>query len=475
MPSCYSAAWRLVGRVGLAVVPDCDVLATDWHRQAAMLEIAAMRQYQELRRLTPDGIRARNLPETAAVLADLAGAASELSRSVDLALLQASQAAANPLPLLCLRCRISHALEAWLVAAYKAHRGHHGIELEEMASYGLDDDGAPTIRTRPDTRVPFVYAELASLPEGLVSPFSAEVLRSYEPSRSGLPHWARLKIQAHNELKAYFKQHGLLLISDWALLRNTSPQRIQQACQEQVRGSDSIAVLCELHGHYCPLYDAAKRDYKVRTGKASGWQPDLAFLRELSPDQEPFDTHDRLKAIARAVRLLLTSTTRSSSSAAAELAVQVADPRSFDTAPDEGESPAELKGLIDAALDRAIEPAVRAALAADQPSWAAAPERRKAWLLYGRGLGQRQIAEQCGHKQGWVSKLLSEKVISSSIAIAAAVELKRHPAFASVSRSVEGAERLMEALRNHLLSPEREGDVAPLRCAVAAILATLAS
>jgi len=45
----------------------------------------------------------------------------------------------------------------------------------------------------------------------------------------------------------------------------------------------------------------------------------------------------------------------------------------------------------------------------------------------------------------------------------AAIELKRHPDFASCGQSVEAAERLVEALRNHLLESEREGDVAPLR------------
>jgi len=55
------------------------------------------------------------------------------------------------------------------------------------------------------------------------------------------------------------------------------------------------------------------------------------------------------------------------------------------------------------------------------------------------------------------------KLRASAIATAAAVELKRHPAFASCGQSVEAAERLVNALRNHLLEPEQEGDVAPLR------------
>jgi hypothetical protein len=449
-----------MGWVGLAVLPNCGALATEWHKQAAALAIAAMRQYQELKQLMATGIRVKSLPETAAVLADLAGVASEPSRSMDEALLLASQAAPDPLPLLCLRCRISHALEAWLKATYQAHRKKHGIELPVMASYGLDDDGKLTIRTGKDSTTAFVYAELASLPNQLLSPFSADVLRSYDPALCGLPHWAKLKLQAHNELKAYFKQHGLLLISDWALLRNSSARRIRQACQEQLRGSDTIAALCKLHGRYGPLYDAAKQDYKARTGKASGWQPDLPFLRELAPNQDPFATLDRLKAIAQAVRLLLTSTTRSSTGAASELAEQVADPKSLDLQPDQAESPAELRALIDAALQRAMDQHMPAVLT----TTAKAGELLCClWAGWAEGLTNRPLADRCGTSCGTVSKKLRPAEHATAIATAAAVELKRHPSFGSCGHSVEAAEQLVDALRNHLLEPEREGGIAPLR------------
>ncbi|QVL53448.1 MAG: hypothetical protein KFB97_03380 [Cyanobium sp. M30B3] len=389
----------------------------------------------------------------------MVGDAAEPSRSLDLALLEASQVGLDPLPLLCLRCRISHALAAWLIATHSAHRKLHGIELEAMASYGLDDDGTLSIRTGSGGQVAFVHAELASLPARLLSPFSAEVLRSYEPAQSGLTHWARLKIQAHNELKAYFKQHGLLLISDWALLRDSSPRRVRQACQEQLSGGDTIDSLCALHASYRPLYDAAKAEYRARTGKASGWQPDLAFLRELAPDEEPFVTLDRLKAAAQAVRLLLTSTTRSSSNAAA-LAEQVADPRCMDSKPDQYESPAELKALIDAALQRAMDQHMPAVLAG---SAKAGELLRCLWAGWAEGLTNRPLAERCGTSCGTVSKKLRPVEHATAIATAAAVELKRHAAFASCGQSVEAAERLVDALRNHLLEPEQEGDVAPLR------------
>jgi len=85
------------------------------------------------------------------------------------------------------------------------------------------------------------------------------------------------------------------------------------------------------------------------------------------------------------------------------------------------------------------------------------------WGGWAEGLKQRPLANRCGTSPGTVSKLLMPKLRASAIATAAAVELKRHPAFASCGQSVEAAERLVNALRNHLLEPEQEGDVAPLR------------
>lgn len=420
-----------------------------------------MGEYQELRYLKPGGIDSLRFPQVEALLAEVGRETGEPSRGLDLLLLKASQATPDPLPLLCLRCRISHALEAWLKAAANAYRHQYGIELEAIASYGLDDDGKLTIRTGAETTSPFVYSELALLPGGLVSPFSAEILRSYDPSICGLPHWARVRIQANNELKAYFRQHGLLLISDWALLRDSSARRVRQACEQQLSSGDTIEALCELHGRYGPLYDAAKGDYKARTGKSSGWQPDLAFLRELAPEQEPFDTQERLKAIALAVRRLRTNSTRTQSHSEIDHTAEPVDLRTVGEGPDDaGSTPAELKALIMNALQRAMDQHMPAAIA---PEGRHADLKRCLWAGWSEGLKQRPLADRCGTTQGTVSKQLRPKQQALVIATAAAAELRRHPAFASCGRSVEAAERLVDALRNHLLEPEQEGDIAPLR------------
>jgi hypothetical protein len=85
------------------------------------------------------------------------------------------------------------------------------------------------------------------------------------------------------------------------------------------------------------------------------------------------------------------------------------------------------------------------------------------WAGWAQGLKQRPLAEHCGTSQGTVSKQLKPELQATTIATAAAVELKRHEAFASCGASAEAAERLVAALRNHLLEPEQEGEVAPLR------------
>jgi hypothetical protein len=419
-----------------------------------------MRDYSELRQLRPGGIAGRQCPQALQAVTALAGDDAEACTAVDLQLLRSAQSDADPLPLLALRCRVSHPLEAWLRATHRQHGERHGLDLLAMASYGLDDEGRLTLRTGPTTEVPFVYAELASLPKGLISPFSAEILRSYNPELCGLPHWSRLKIQAHNCLKAYFKDNGLLLISDWALLRHSSSKRVREACERFLRSSSSVESVVALHGRYQPLYDKALRDYKVRTGKASGWQPDQAFAEALDPGGSAFDTIELLKSIATAIRQFLTGSTTQRLDQLAEGGFEAVDPSSLQDPHSEQLDSAELRALIDAALQRAMDEHMPQVLAAAGKN----PELlRCLWAGWSEGLKQRPLAECCSTSQGTVSKQLKPDQHATAMATAAAVELKRHPAFASCGSSVEAAERLVNALRNHLLEPEREGDIAPLR------------
>jgi hypothetical protein len=419
-----------------------------------------MFEYQTMRQLMAAGLCLREKPQAVKALEALGPESSEASPSLDLELLQASHATPDPLPLLCLRCRVSHPLEAWLRATHAQFHKKCGIELPAMASYALDDDGSLTIRKGQSEMAPFTYAEIASRPKGLMSPFTAEVIRTYEPALCGLPHWARLKIQSHNGLKAYFKENGLLLISDWALLRNSSPKRVRQACENHLRSASTVASLLALHLRYGPLYDEAKLSHKAETGKASGWKPDGAFLKQLAPGQDPERTFDELRALAKAIRQLLTGPALQSLEVLADQGFEPANPASLDSVTTDEPDPAELKGLIHSALERAMDQLMPAVVGAPGKN---SELLRCLWVGWADGLSNRPLAERCRTTCGTVSKKMRPTEHATAIATAAALELKRQAAFASCSASVEAAERLVIALRNHLLEPEREGDIAPLR------------
>ncbi|MFY8147694.1 MAG: hypothetical protein ACOVNL_00570 [Prochlorococcaceae cyanobacterium] len=363
---------------------------------------------------------------------------------------------------LCLRARISHALEARLRGYERQYGQSYGLDLIDLASYCLDDQGEPK-----------TSADFAGPPP--LRPFSLEVLRDYDPGRCSLPHWARQKLHGNNDLKAYFRHHGLLLISDWALLADSSERRMREAWERWGAAAITTAQALALHRSYCENYPFAKAIHRQASGKSSGWKPDVAFLLAIAPEQSTSSTAEQLLALATAIRRYLTAPVCSRGFEESEEA-SVADPSSLDATADaanDQSTASELREQIDQALELVAAPLVTATLKADQPSWAKDPSRLVAWQLYGQGLSQRELAEQCGHRQAWVSKLIKEKQLAMAIATSAAVELQRHPAFAAVSQSVEGAERLVEALRNHLVSPEQEGGVAPLRHAIHRVLPTL--
>ena len=90
----------------------------------------------------------------------------------------------------------------------------------------------------------------------------------------------------------------------------------------------------------------------------------------------------------------------------------------------------------------------------DKKKWDKDKSRKLAWELYIQGLSQREIAKKCEHKQSWVSKLLPEKNISESIAQESALILLRINEFSSLRNDINGIERLVESLKNHLINSE---------------------
>ncbi len=114
-------------------------------------------------------------------------------------------------------------------------------------------------------------------------------------------------------------------------------------------------------------------------------------------------------------------------------------------------------------LKRSTQSVVKAAIDADRSRWGKDPNRELAWQLYGQGLGQRDIATRCNHKQGWVSKLLLEKTRSEQIAQEAAVDLIKRSEFKPLLQDPLGVDRMIDELCNYLVASEQEEKISLLR------------
>ena len=391
----------------------------------------------------------------------------EASPELDERLISSAKASSEPLPLLCLRCRVSAAVAKKLRAMHAKHRDQHELELDEMAACVLDDGGELVIRQKSRSsdgqirtqRLPFDWETISAMPQREVKPLAADILRSYDSTRCALPSWTETLVQGNRELKHYLRSCGLLLISPWALIADTSPKRVKEAWEQCGEGAMNADQITELHASYLKAYWPAKETYKQEVGKSSGWIPDSQFLESLTPPQKNDNALRQLDQAIRRFLALKPSLFQDGEEAA------IPDPGSLDelSERDTSTSDVDLNTLIQRALQKSAGEQIKVAIEKDQRKWQRDPNRLLAWQLYCDGIGQRDIASRCDHKQAWVSKLLQEKTLSHAIALGAATELSRHNAFKQIQMDPEGAERMVEALRNHLLCPEQDSDVAPLR------------
>ena len=357
---------------------------------------------------------------------------------------------------LSLRCRSSWPLEEAVRGFHRDYHRAYDQELAEMAGYALDDVGH---------RYP--YGENGDSRPGRI-PLPVQVVRSWDPGQSGLPHWARRCLQYRNDFKDYLREQGLLLIGAWALLADSSAKQVREAL-ERSTGKTTLTVerAVDLHRRYLPLYKVAKLNHRSRGGGQRGWQPDDAFLHQLEPDLPAAETRRILEEISTALRQVRSGQwkrdeQRLLNEGGADGLEGVAAPASSPWALDDGEEDAsELEGKARKVLNRSAMAYFRQML-----SEIPAVEREQQldfWAGWLQGLSTRDIAEHCGAAQAKVSRRLQVERRAREIATAALAQLRSDPGFAELFRSTERLDAATEGLVNHLLKPEQEGDEPPMR------------
>ncbi|MEB3260884.1 MAG: hypothetical protein VKP63_09695 [Cyanobacteriota bacterium] len=358
---------------------------------------------------------------------------AEADPASDLRLLHASRDSGDVAALLTLRCRASAPIEHQVVLLHGRWGASHHLDLLEMASRVLDDDGRP-LGWQPATAAP-----------GGHEPFSLPVLRQWRPEVAGLDRWCRVRVQSDPNLRQLLLHHGLLLIGPWALLACASRTRLVEAWRAHGQGSLTSAGAVALHSAYRELYGEAKARFRREKGRSRGWLPDQDFLERLRPGAPASATLEHLLAMAAALRRW-----RLEGPVPEERSCPCAGAAPEAEEGEDGDGLAELAALIEPALRRACQRR-RGDLFAAAPGDARL--LRCLWEAYGDGLSQRASAERCGCSQAMVSRRLQLRRQANAIATTAALTLGRHPLLASRLTSVATSERLVAALADHLLAP----------------------
>ena len=366
--------------------------------------------------------------------------------------------------LLALRCRVSFPIYEKVNLIHKQFSNQYEIKLDEMLVILLDDSGDNYLRLPSELdskknkfiRKTFSWETILDMKNNkFIKPFSAEVISEYNPKLSNLSTWTRNKVQGNYDLKSYLKSFGLLLISPWALIADSSRSMIINAWERCGEGQLKLNYVEKIYNSYIHKYKKAKESYKQRTGKISGWIPDEEFLISLDPPQK---NTSNLLLIDKAIRQYksgIESARSFENNEENQIENNYNDDNDFIRK--------DLTQKINKTLLSFSTEMIKKIINQDKNKWGKDEARKLAWKLYGDGLSQRDIAYKCSHKQGWVSKLIPEKRIAEEIAQDAAIEILKIKELNFLKKDPDGMERLIETLKNYLLNKENKNNVCILR------------
>lgn len=130
---------------------------------------------------------------------------------------ESSQAA---LAEICLRCFISQQIEQICIQLEAQFGKKHGFTHCDLFSFVLDEISPKQIKTKGDSES-LQYKSLAT-----------EILETFDCHKGSFTSWIARLVKHHRELNAFLLQHGVYLVSDWAILNDTNQRQLQRIFSE---------------------------------------------------------------------------------------------------------------------------------------------------------------------------------------------------------------------------------------------------
>ncbi|MBD2204537.1 hypothetical protein H6G33_20145 [Calothrix sp. FACHB-1219] len=174
---------------------------------------------------------------------------------------------------ICLRCYISYQVYQVCLDLALRFGSRHGFRAEDLFPFVLDDEVILTTSEKPRVRKS-TYESLAT-----------KLLKTFDPTKGTLNSWVNRYVKQNLELKRFLLQHGVLLISDWALLNNTNPKQLQRILAEMYHLTPGeIEQICQLLISYHAVYREERLQQKLSGVNVRCQIPTSEQLSEIAQD-----------------------------------------------------------------------------------------------------------------------------------------------------------------------------------------------
>ncbi|MCY7276871.1 MAG: hypothetical protein LH702_24855, partial [Phormidesmis sp. CAN_BIN44] len=168
----------------------------------------------------------------------------------------------------CLRCFISAQVELTCIALAMKFGERHGFNYQELLPYVLTDSNPlmPWLQTTG-------YRALA-----------IAVLQTYDSSQgASLATWTAQLVKHDKDLNQFLLDQGVLLVSDWAILNDTTSAQVQRLLSEiYPRSKDEVQLACHLLNSYHAIYLRDRRVQRQAKGGRQCATPTLEQQQEIA-------------------------------------------------------------------------------------------------------------------------------------------------------------------------------------------------
>ncbi|MGF1674118.1 MAG: hypothetical protein ACFCUV_10595 [Rivularia sp. (in: cyanobacteria)] len=157
----------------------------------------------------------------------------------------------------CLRCYISHQIYQVCLDLATKFGSQNGFDCQDLLPFVLDDEILLAKR----------QSEGASSQTSSYQSLASTVLKTFDPAKGTLNTWVNRYVKQHPELKRFLLEHGVFLVSDWALLNDTKPKELQRILTDMYGlAAMEIQQACELLISYHSVYREDRLQQRLVVG-----------------------------------------------------------------------------------------------------------------------------------------------------------------------------------------------------------------